>query len=411
MRRAWLGLTLLAVVHCGAPTGPGGPPPLLTALPRALSPAELRIADAANAFAFDLLGEAARGLPPDSNAFLSPLSASMALGMALNGAGGATWEAMRSALGLAGMTEADINAGYRDLIALLGELDARTEMRTANSMWAREELSLLPAFTAVGREYFNAEIATLDFSDPGAVEAINGWVQSKTNGRIPKLLENIAAEEVLFLVNAIYFKGQWRTSFDPGDTRSGPFHAADGRDRVTPLMYQEATLRYLETGEYQAADLLYGNGAFAMTVLLPRPGSTPAELLAGLDPSAWRELADGLQEEKVRLTLPRFRLEYGRLLGEDLAALGMGIAFGDDADFSRITGPGEGLRISRVEQKTFVEVNEEGTEAAAATSVGFEKVSAPQVYVMQVDRPFVVAIRERLSGTILFLGVINLIGE
>jgi serine protease inhibitor len=410
-RRFFIGLVILAA--CGPPTGPNGQPPLLTELPRALSPAELRIIDAANAFAFDLLRESTRSLPADSNAFLSPLSASMALGMALNGANGETFNGMQSALRLSGMTEPEINQGYRDLIALLGELDSRTEMKIANSMWGREGFSIEPGFIDAGKTFFDAEVRTLDFASSSAVATINDWVGGKTNGRIPKLLDQISDDEILFLINAIYFKGKWREAFDPKDTQNGPFQAADGRARTAPLMSQTDTLRYDETADYQAVDLLYGNGAFAMTVLLPQPGRVPADVLAALVPSAWQELAGRFRDANVHLTLPRFTLEYNRRLNDDLTALGMGIAFDDSrADFYRIADvrPAR-LYLSRVEQKTFVEVNEEGTEAAAATAVGVSVTSAPQVFEMRVDRPFVFAIRERLSGTVVFLGVMNAMGE
>jgi serine protease inhibitor len=406
-----LTLMLLAIEACGPSSPAQSPPPLLTRLPRNLSSAELRIIDGANAFAFDLLGQATRALRPDSNAFLSPLSASMALGMALNGAEGETLKGVQSTLRLDGMAEADFNAGYRGLIALLGGLDSRTEMRIANSMWARRGLSLEQSFSETGRTYFNAEVRNLEFDSPEAARTINQWVSSKTNGKIPKLLDQIGRDEVLFLINAIYFKGKWREAFEPKNTREGPFHGADGRDRTASLMQQEKNLRYQETADYQAVDLLYGNGAFAMTVLLPKPKQTPNGLLARLDPVAWKALTERFHGAEVNLTLPRFRLEYTRRLNDDLKALGMAVAFDPErADFSRIADVRPGLYLSRVDQKTFVEVNEEGTEAAAATGVGVSVTSVPQVVEMTVDRPFVFAIRERLSGTLMFLGVMNVVG-
>jgi serine protease inhibitor len=407
-----LTLALLVLSACGT-TEPEAPPSLLTQLPRALSPAEFRIVDGANAFTFDLLREATRTLPADSNAFLSPLSASMALGMALNGANGETLADMRTSLRLGTLSEGEINQGYHDLIALLGQLDSQTEMRIANSMWGRAGMSIEPAFTTAGQTFFEAEVRTLDFASPDAVPAINDWVSGKTNGRIPRLLDQIDGNEMLFLINAIYFKGKWRHAFDPKHTQSAPFHGADGRDRAAPMMRQEATLRYDETTDYQAVDLLYGNGAFAMTVLLPKAGRTPTDVLAGLSPEAWRALAERFREAEVHLTLPRFRMEYARRLNDDLRALGMAVAFdADRADFYRIADVRpERLYLTRVDQKTFVEVNEEGTEAAAATSVGVGVTSAPQIFEMTVDRPFVFAIRERLSSTVLFLGVMHAVGE
>jgi serine protease inhibitor len=406
-------LALLVLTGCGSSTGPGGDlPPILTELPRTLSPSEVRIVEGANAFAFDLLREATKALPPDSNAFLSPLSASMALGMTLNGANGETYDAMRTALRLDGMAEAEINQGYRDLMTLLGGLDSVTEMRIANSVWGHATLSIEPAFIDRSRDFFDAEVRTLDFGSPEALAAINDWVNGKTNGKIPKLLDDLSPDEVMFLINAIYFKGKWRSAFDAKDTRDGPFHGADGRDRAARLMWQKEDLRYQETEDYQAVDLLYGNGAFAMTVLLPKAGRTPAGVLAGLDPESWNALAGRFTETEVTLTFPRFRLEYSRRLNDDLEALGMGIAFGGNADLYRIANVWpDRLYITRVDQKTFVEVNEEGTEAAAATAVGIGITSAPEMVEMKVDRPFVFAIRERLSGAVVFLGVMNVIGD
>jgi serine protease inhibitor len=408
-----LAIVLLLLGGCGTSTESQSPPPLLTRLPRTLSPAEQRIVDGGNTFTFELLRQATRTLRPDSNAFLSPLSASMALGMALNGANGETLKDMQAALRLTGLTEAELNQGYRNLIRLLGGLDSRTEMRIANSIWGRQGLRMEPAFEQAARTFFEAEVQSLDFGSPQAVETINRWVSGKTNKKIPRLLEQISSDEVLFLINAIYFKGKWREAFEPKNTQEGPFQGADGRSRKAPLMRQQKTLRYDETADYQAVDLFYGNGAFTMTVLLPKVNRSPGELLARLDAAAWKSLTERFHQAEVNLTLPRFRLEYTRRLNPDLKALGMELAFDPSrADFSRIADVRpERLYISRVDQKTFVEVNEEGTEAAAATGVGVSVTSARQVVEMKVDRPFVFAIRERLSGTVLFLGLMNVVGS
>ena len=407
-RSAAIVLLTIGSAACGGNTGPE---PLLDALPRALSPAELRIVDAANQFTFGLVREATRGLPPDSNAFLSPLSASFALGMTLNGARAETEQAMRSALGFGGATMAEINQGYRDLIELLTGLDRTTEMRIANSLWGSSAFPMRQEFTDAARTWFDAEVRSLDFRSPAAVGTINDWVKTKTAGRIPKLLDAIRADEVLFLINAIYFKGAWRVQFDRGKTRDAPFTGADGRARQVPMMSLDATpLRYAATSAFQAVDLLYGNGAFAMTVLLPSPGKTPADVLTTLDPASWSALVDQVGEHKVALGLPRFRVEYGARLNAALAALGMGIAFDDQrADLSGIADVApERLYLTRVDQKAFVEVNEEGTEAAAATAVGVGLTSAPPSVI--VDRPFLFLIRERFSGTILFVGLIQQLG-
>ena len=404
---------LLALAACGDPGGPDGPPPLLSALPRELSLSERRIAAGASAFAFELVRQVASTLPDDSNAVLSPISASLALGMTLNGAAGDTHDSMRTALGLDGVGDAEINEGYRDLIALLRGLDRHTEIQLANSIWGHTGLAVRPEFSILSREFFGAEVRALDFADPATLEAINGWVDEATRGRIPRLLNEIRQDEILFLINATYFKGRWRESFDPANTQTAPFHGADGIERSARFMAQEATLRYAEAPGWQAVDLLYGNGAFAMTVVLPAAGSSARALLGSLDAAGWDSLVSQFHEATVRLALPRFRFDYARPLKNDLSRLGMGIAFDPTrADLSRLADVGpERLYVSRVEQKTFVEVNEEGTEAAAATSVGIGVTSAPLVYEVTVDRPFVFAIRERFSGTLLFLGLMNAVGE
>lgn len=400
------GVLLLLPALCGCGTRLTTEP-LLEELPRELSLAESRLIDAGNRFSFDLFRQATRNLPSDSNAFLSPLSASMALGMALNGAGGDTFNAMRQGLRFGDLPLEAINQGYQSLIELLTELDRTTEMLVANSVWLNQGFPMKPEFKDAARTWFNAEAETLDFGSPVALNRINGWVAEATRNRIPRLLDQIRPEEVSFLVNALYFKGRWRVAFDPDQTQPQPFHAAGGTTSSVPMMFLKEGVRYARTPEYEAAELLYGNGAFAMVIVLPAPGGTPDALLSALDTAAWNDLAGRLSESQVQLRLPRFKLELTRELKDDLTALGMGVAFdADRADFYGIADVRpERLYLTRVLQKTFVEVNEEGTEAAAATAVGVGVTSLPPT--MEVNRPFLFAIRERLSGTIVFMGQVN----
>jgi serine protease inhibitor len=387
--------------------GSEGPPPLLTALPRDLSAPETLLVDASNQLGFALLREARRPAP-DSNLFLSPLSAAMALGMTLNGAAGTTLDSMRLALRLGSAPLAEINAGYRSLLDLLRGLDKSSEFQIANSIWADSGYPFFPAFLDVGRSSFDAEVQTLDLQAPASVGTINTWVHDKTKGKIPTILDQIRSDEVLFLINAIYFKGQWRLGFDPKLTRAAPFHAADGSVQSVATMSGAAKPRGLgATASAELIELLYGNGAFAMTIVLPRPGHTLGELVEGLDAARFAEWTAGIHESEFGLLLPKFRLDYKRELKDDLSALGMRIAFdGEQADFSGMADISQQrLFLTRVTQKTFVDVNEEGTEAAAATSVGVGTTSAPAT--LAVDRPFLFLIRERLSGTIFFMGQLN----
>src|ERR1041384_3329219 len=404
--RSTFALTAL-LAACGTPPDQRkGPPQLLAALPRALTPAESRLIAAENEFGFALLQQAGVAVP-DSNVFLSPLSASMALGMTLNGAAGTTLDSMRVALRLGDATLADIDAGYRSLIDLLRGLDSTSRFEIANSIWARAGVPFFPSFLDAGRTSFDAEVRALDFAAPTALPTINDWVKQKTEGKIPAILDAIASDAGMFLLNAIYFKGSWRVAFDPAKTRTAPFHAADGTTQNVPTMTLEPSrLRYGADADAEVVELLYGNGAFAMTIVLPRPGKTLGSLTAGLDTARWNRWTGAVHEVEIGLTLPRFRLDYKRLLNDDLSTLGMRVAFDPRAaDFTRMADVApDRLFITKVIQKTFVDVNEEGTEAAGANSVGIGITSLPMT--VSVNRPFLFAIRERLSGTVLFLGQI-----
>jgi len=392
-----IALALLATA-CGAPDGPIG------SLPRDLSVAEGRLVAADNRFAFGILKAVARQPEGRDNLFISPLSISMALGMTLNGAAGATADSMRRALELSELTIDDANAAYRSVIDLLRDLDANVQFRIANSIWYRQGFEVEPAFLDVNRRFFDARVEALDFASPTAPATINQWVSAGTEGKIPRIVSQIPADMVMYLVNAIYFKGAWTYRFDPQDTQDRPFRLASGTTKPVPTMTRDGTFYYHRDSAVEVVDLPYGRGAYRMTVLMPVTGGDLGRLIDALDQTAWDRAVAGLDSVSNALFLPRFTLQFGAGLVPTLRGMGMGIAFGDQANFTGIRRSG-GLQISEVKHKSFVDVNEEGTEAAAATSVGVRVTSvAPEV---RVDRPFVFAIRERFSGTILFIGKIT----
>ena len=374
-------------------------------LPRELSLAENSVIEASNAFAFSLFRELQRA-EPERNLFVSPLSASMALGMTLNGAGGETFEEMRQTLRLAGLTLPEINASYRSLIDLLHGLDPGVAFQIANSVWYRQEFTVEQPFLDVVEASFDAEVQGLDFEDPSSRDIINRWVARSTADRIKEIVNEFEADQVMFLINAIYFKGSWTQRFDRGRTRDDLFRLIDGTRKPVKLMEQQGEFGYQVDDLFRAVDLPYGRGAFSMTLVLPNEGIDLETFVSGLDEASWARLVEGLSNEDVVVSLPRFRLEWEKTLNETLQALGMEAAFmGGIADFTGISrSEGGRLYIDKVKQKTFVEVNEEGTEAAAATSVGIKPISGPAEF--RVDRPFFFAIRERFSGTLLFLGKI-----
>jgi len=384
-------------VACSDSTAPN-PAQQIDALPRALSEAENRVIAGSNDFAFDLF-RTGNVDQHKANVFISPLSASMALGMTANGANGATYDEMRATLRLTGATREDVGAGYKSLITLLRGLDPQTNFTIANSIWYEQAFPFNASFLAESKQYFDAQVTPLDFRNPSAVGTINSWVNAATNNRIPKILESIDDAEVMFLVNAIYFKGSWQKRFDKSRTTNATFLAADGTTSTVPMMVRDAGVQGTFKPDYAAVDLPYGNSAFTMTVILP-DGDIDA-FAESFDQTKWNGLVSSLSDRDVAVYLPRFRMEWKRLLNSDLESMGMRLAF-TNADFTRMSPRGLDLVITQVLQKTFVDVDEEGTEAAAVTSVGVGVTSAPGAF--RADRPFMVVIRERFSGTILFIG-------
>lgn len=406
MSRTAAALALALSFACTSATEPrGSQSPVLESLPRQLTAGERSVADAANEFSFALFRQLSAA-QRDSNVFTSPLSASMALGMAMNGAAGATYDQMRGTLAFGSAEESDINAGYHGLIDLLRGLDRSVEFRIANSIWYRNDFPFEQSFLDAGTHWFDAKVSGLDFDDPESVNTINQWVSTATADKIPTIVDRIDDSNVMFLINAIYFKGSWRDRFDAAQTTDAPFHGIAG-DQPAKLMHRTGDMNYLATPTFEAVDLPYGNSAFSMTVLLPREETSVESLAASLQRSSWTSWMSEFHSADVDLYLPRFRLEWDRKLNGDLQSLGMRDAFvGNVADFSRMSPRGHELYISEVKQKTYVNVDEEGTEAAAVTSVGVSVTSARQTVPVRVDRPFVFAIRERLTGTIIFMGKI-----
>lgn len=397
-------LGLFGIAACSESTAPSEEPRVIDALPRQLSVAEREVIAGSNVFAFDLLREVHARESESSNVFLSPLSASMALGMTLNGAAGETFDAMRATLGFDGLSQEEINRSYHDLTDLLLELDPRVELTIANSAWMREGSVFVPAFSETLETWFDAETRSLDFSDPGSVDVINGWADEQTRGRIPEVLAEISPDHILFLLNAIYFKGQWTDRFKASRTRSAPFTLADGSVVQVERMSGNPSAGIGWGDGVQVAELPYGGQAFVMTLVLPEQGRSLEDVIERLDAETWARWVESIGNYKeLHVELPKFEMEYETRLNDALIALGMGPAFDQRADFSRLT-PGNAM-IDFVQQNTFLKVDEEGTEAAAVTTVGVSLTSAPPAFV--VDRPFLVAIRERLSGTILFLGAIG----
>lgn len=370
---------------------------------RPLNTAERQTLSSANDFAyraFDKLQQA----EPTSNIFISPLSISAALTMAYNGADGTTKDAMKQTLGFQPMTDLEINQSYQSLFALLGGIDSRVTFTAANSIWHAPRVQLAPAFAQTNQTYFGATVQSAPFGNPSAAATINNWVSTNTRGKITSILDYTTPDDVMYLINAIYFKGAWTYPFTPSLTRPQPFRLPGGGTRNVNFMTL-ARGKYLhhQDAQRQLIDLPYGNRQYSMTLIMPQNPADLSSLATSLSSAqlgTWLAAADTTSME---LHMPKFSFAYDKELKQMLTQLGMGVVFGGGADFSRmLAGNSGGLAISGVKHKAFLEVNEEGTEAAAVTSVGVVNTSVPPRVV--VDRPFIFLIREKSSNAILFIG-------
>ncbi|GAB2599409.1 serpin family protein [Spirosoma areae] len=343
------------------------------------------------------------------NMFVSPLSLHIALGMILNGANGATAQEIQKTLNLDAQTLAEANQTYQNLMENLPGDDPKVTLALANSVWYRNTFSVETPFQNVLKQAFKAELSAQDFNDAaGTLLKINGWASQKTNGKIPKVIDEIKPENVMFLMNALYFKGDWKTQFKPEETIDALFKPASGAEKTVRMMRLNAKLRRAFRPAYTAFELPYGsdrNGGpkYAMTVLLPAENSSPETLLTTLTEADWSQLQKDMTEGMADIGLPKFSLSYEIKLNNVLSDMGMPTAFTDGADFTKINAKG-GLTLSFIKQNTFVAVDEKGTEAAAVTTGEISVTSAPMPTLC--NRPFVVVIHEKTSGTVLFIGKI-----
>lgn len=339
----------------------------------------------------------------DSNTFISPLSIFLALGMTYNGAANATKDSLASVLGIENLSDDEFNKTAGSLINALLRWDPKLIMKIANSIWIREGFFVENEFKNVNQKYFNASIRNLNFSDGNAAQIINQWVSSNTNGYIDKIIESIPPHMVMYLINAVYFEGKWKHSFDKDKTYNGIFYLPDGSHKVCKMMTQRLSFKVSEGNNFIAVDLPYGNSSFSMTLLLPHENTNINTLISSFDQNSWNDLINNFSEREIVFSMPKFKFGYDAAdMKTALSNLGMGICFQPYiADFTRINNLG-GLFIDEVKHKAFVEVDEEGTKAAAVTSIGIGIVSAPPS--VTLNRPFLFFIRESVSNSLIFMG-------
>jgi serine protease inhibitor len=376
-----------------------------------ISPKKSRaqLVDANTRFGFKLFQQLQQQ-QPDANVFVSPSSVAIALSMTYNGANGATQKAINEALQLNGMSVANLNKANELLKASLEGSDPKVKLKIANSLWAKRGINFNPEFLKQNQNFYKANVSALDFSSSDALGQINNWVGLNTEGKISKILDRINPDDAMYLINAVYFKGDWTVPFKKSATKDEPFTLANGEKKNLPTMRRNDSFNYSENEQFQAVNLPYGNGRWSMYLFLPRGKTNLSDFSTTLTVQNWQTWMRGFRFRSGYVQLPKFKTEFSTDLKASLTALGMGQAFDPySADFSNLTKDMQ-LFISQVKHKTFVEVNESGTEAAAATSVIMVPTSAQmpeQPFRMIVDRPFFCAIRDNETGTVLFMGHIQ----
>lgn len=382
-------------------TPPGDPVPIDLTLK------QKEVVAAANEFAFDFFVPIISETKSSENIMVSPFSITSALSMTLNGAAGETFDAMKAALRYDGKTIDEINETYLRLMKDMVSVDPRVVMEIANSAWVEKKFTAKQAFVNALVKWYLAEVKGIDITDPGAVGKVNAWIADKTSDKIKDMLSSLPDNLALLLVNAVYFNGRWRYQFDKDDTKNRPFYVTPDAPVQVPMMYQKKNFAFTGTDNATIVELPYGQGNYSMVVMLPDEGVSLQEAALTLTPgnwALWMERLSGAATE-VEIYMPRFKYEYERNLNADLTRMGMGIAFDPyKADFSNINDQLQ-LYITDVLHKTFIETNEEGTEAAAATVVIIGVTSFPPPKpVININRPFLYFIRETTTGTIVFMG-------
>jgi serine protease inhibitor len=396
-------LVLSLILSCGASAQAEAP------LIAPLSP----VPDAISNFGFRLLRTLVRSHGSD-NVIVSPLSVSLALSIAYNGAAGDTKAAMAKTLGIPSLNDDDFNHANHGLTSSINQADPAVQMEIANALWAQSGFTINPEFFKLSRDWYSAPVGSLDFANPQhAADVINAWVDKNTHGKISRIVDRVERTDGLLVTDAFYFKGPWSFPFNQEATKPRDFHLQNGGSVKAPLMDNRGEYPYFENDAFQAIRLPYGNERFAMLVFLPRKNKGLSNFLASLDRAHWAQWKTGFSKREGSIILPKLELSWGTSLNDALKSMGMAVAFNIlRADFSRIHPPQPSrLFISDVEHKTLVKVDEEGTEAAAATDVEMTvgtliSSGGPRPFEMIVDHPFFFAIAEQESDALLFAGVV-----
>ena len=364
---------------------------------------QVSLIESENSFALDIFKKVIENSAESENIIISPLSISSALSMTLNGANGATRDAMMEALRVNGLTPEIINNSYKNLTEALLNVDKRVLISIANSVWTENNFVVKKPFTDILTQFYNAESKSFDITDPLVPKQINSWIESKTNGLIKNMVDKLEDNTVMLLINAIYFKGKWKSQFDKENTIQGSFYKPGGITAQVPMMKQTSDFKIYNGEGFTLAEFPYGQANFVMDIILPDNNIGVNNMIPLISNNSFKGWLNQLGQRKTDLTFPRFKYGYKKQLKDILIKMGMGIAFTENADFSNISDIN--LLINEVTHQAFIETNEEGTEAAAATIVGIGTTSMPVgPFVLNIDHSFLYIIRETSTNSILFMG-------
>tara|TARA_R110001583_G_scaffold23003_6_gene85648 strand:- start:4799 stop:6025 length:1227 start_codon:yes stop_codon:yes gene_type:complete len=358
-----------------------------------------------NDFAFSLFKEIAQ-TETENNFMISPVSASLALGMVYNGANGETKQAFANIFNYGNTTLEETNLVNQNIIENLTRTGSGTTFEIANSLWVNNSFPVKETFLKANETYYFAEVQNKDFNDPKTLETINNWVSNKTNGKIPSVLNDISPNAVLYAINALYFKSDWKFRFSPEDTKSLPFQLDNGTVKQVDMMSMEQDLKFLSNTLFSSVELPYKNDKYTMMLMLPHTDKTVDDIVAILNSENWMDWQNNYVVQDIKITLPKFTFSYEKQFNDALTNLGLGIAFTENANFSGLSDIN--TQISFVLQKTFIDVNEKGSEAAAVTAVGIEVTSIGETRQFLLNRPFLFVITEKETGSICFMGKVGI---
>jgi serpin B len=363
------------------------------------------IISADNQFGFELFKKINASLDEPKNTMISPMSVSLALAMLYNGAEGETKAQMQEMLHKSGLTPDDLNQSYKDLVEALVSHDPKVALSIANAIYYRNTFNVKNSFITTNQNFYQAEVQGLDFSkEAETLQTVNDWVKTNTNGKIDKIIEEVKAETIMYLLNAIYFNGEWTYRFDPKKTYDMPFTKEDHATVQVPMMMIENPFNYLRNNDFQLLEMPYGSGKYSMLIFLPQSGKTTNDVISMLNPESVNTWLGQMNEVKKEVYLPKFEFKFSKGLVDVLKSLGMSDAFnGSKANLSGISEEAQ-LVVSEVMHKTYIKVDERGTEAAAVTGITIDVTSVGPDNSFRADHPFVFAIREKDTKAILFMG-------